>query len=143
MTTINKPIFPCLWFDGKAKEAVENYCSIFKNSTIKSENPFVVMFELNGTKFMALNGGPEYKFSPATSFVIECDTQEEIDYYWEKLGAGGTYNKCGWLDDKYGISWQVVPSILGKLMADQEKAPRVMYAFMQMTKFDIATLLNA
>jgi len=136
-------LYPCLWFDGKAKEVATYYCSIFKNSKIISENPFVVIFELNGNKFMGLNGGPEYKFSPATSFVIECETQTEIDYYWEKLGENGVYNKCGWLDDKYGVTWQIVPAILGKLMSDPEKAPRVMYAFMQMTKFDIETLLNA
>ena len=139
---INK-LFPCLWFDTKAKEAAEHYCSIFKNSKIVSENPFVVIFELNETKFMALNGGPEYKFSPANSYVVTCDTQEEIDYYWEKLGAGGIYNKCGWLDDKFGVSWQIVPSILGQLMNDPDKAPKVMYAFMQMTKFDIEKLRNA
>jgi predicted 3-demethylubiquinone-9 3-methyltransferase (glyoxalase superfamily) len=136
-------IFPCLWFNQQAKEAASFYCSVFKNSKIISENPMVVIFELNETKFMALNGGPEYKFSPANSYVITCDTQEEIDYYWEKLGAGGTYSKCGWLNDQFGISWQVVPSILGQLMNDPEKAPRVMYAFMQMTKFDIEKLVNA
>ena len=103
----------------------------------------VVIFELNGFKFMGLNGGPHYKFSPATSFVVECDTQEEIDYYWEKLGAGGAYNQCGWLDDKFGMSWQVVPSVLSKLMSDPERAPRVIEAFMQMSKFDIAALENA
>ena len=136
---MDRPIYPCLWFDGKAKEAADYYCSVFRNSKITSENPMVVMFELNGTTFMGLNGGPQYKFSPATSFVINCDTQEEIDYYWEKLGAGGSYNKCGWLDDKFGISWQVVPTILGKLMSGP-KAPKVVEAFMKMTKFDIATL---
>ena len=136
-------IFPCLWFDGKAKAAAEHYCLIFKNSKIVSENPMAVIFELNETKFMALNGGPEYKFSPANSYVITCETQEEIDYYWEKLGEGGKYSRCGWLDDKFGVSWQIVPSILGKLMNDPEKAPKVLYAFMQMTKFDIEKLINA
>jgi len=136
-------IFPCLWFDGQAKAAADYYCSIFKNSKITAENQVVVNFELNGNKFMGLNGGPQYKFSPATSFVIECETQEEIDFYWEKLGEGGVYNRCGWLDDKFGVSWQIVPTVLGKLMADKEKAPRVMQAFMQMTKFDIKTLLDA
>ena len=92
---------------------------------------------------MALNGGPIYQFSPATSFVIQCDSQEEIDYYWEKLGAGGKYNQCGWLDDKFGVSWQVVPTVLGELMSDQEKASRVIKAFMQMTKFYIEVLKNA
>ncbi len=139
---INK-LFPCLWFDGQANEAADFYCSIFKNSKLVSENPMVVIFELNETKFMALNGGPEYKFSPANSYVITCETQDEIDHYWEKLGDGGKYNKCGWLDDKFGVSWQIVPSILGQLMNDPEKAPKVMYAFMQMTKFDIEKLKNA
>ena len=92
---------------------------------------------------MGLNGGPKYKFTPATSFVIECETQEEIDYYWDKLGADGRYDQCGWLDDKFGISWQVVPSVLGKLMGNPEKAPRVVNAFMKMSKFDIETLVNA
>jgi predicted 3-demethylubiquinone-9 3-methyltransferase (glyoxalase superfamily) len=135
-------MYPCLWFDGQAKAAAEYYCSIFKNSKILSENPMVVKWELNGNQFMGLNGGPKYKFSPANSYVIECDTQEEIDHYWEKLGNGGIYNQCGWLDDKYGVSWQIVPSILGKLMADPEKGHRVIQAFMQMTKFDIETLLK-
>jgi Uncharacterized protein conserved in bacteria len=103
----------------------------------------VVNFELNGFKFMGLNGGPLYKFSPANSYVIECGTQEEIDHYWEKLGKDGTYNRCGWLDDKFGVSWQIVPAILGKLMSDPQKAPGVVKAFMKMTKFDIETLLNS
>jgi predicted 3-demethylubiquinone-9 3-methyltransferase (glyoxalase superfamily) len=136
-------MYPCLWFDGQAKIAADYYCSIFKNSNILSENPMVVTFELNGNKFMALNGGPKYKFTPATSFVIECETQEEINYYWNKLGEGGRYDKCGWLDDKFGLSWQVVPAVLGKLMSDPERAPRVIDAFMKMSKFDIETLTNA
>jgi predicted 3-demethylubiquinone-9 3-methyltransferase (glyoxalase superfamily) len=137
------PIYPCLWFDGQAKAAADYYCSIFKQSKILSENPIVVNIELNGTLFMLLNGGPQYKFTPATSFVIECDTQEEIDHYWEKLGAGGVYNQCGWLDDKNGISWQIVPKILGSLMSDPDRSSRVIEAFLKMTKFDIETLLNA
>jgi predicted 3-demethylubiquinone-9 3-methyltransferase (glyoxalase superfamily) len=136
-------MYPCLWFDGQAKEAAEYYCSIFKNSRLLSENEFVVIFELNGNKFMGLNGGPKYKFSPANSYVIECETQAEIDHYWNKLGQGGVYNQCGWLDDKFGVSWQVVPRILHELMADNEKSPRVVQAFMQMQKFDLETLLNA
>jgi predicted 3-demethylubiquinone-9 3-methyltransferase (glyoxalase superfamily) len=92
---------------------------------------------------MGLNGGPKYKFSPANSYVIECETQAEIDHYWNKLGQGGVYNQCGWLDDKFGVSWQVVPRILHELMADNEKSPRVVQAFMQMQKFDLETLLNA
>lgn len=137
------PIFTCLWFDGKAKEAATFYCSVFKSSKVLSENPMVVVFELNDTKFMALNGGPEYAFSPANSYVITCDTQEEIDYYWERLSEGGKPGKCGWLTDKYGVSWQVVPKILGQLMNDPDKAPKAMYAFMQMTKFDIEKLMNS
>jgi len=136
-------MYPCLWFDGQAKAAADYYCSIFKNSKITAENPMVVNFELLGNKFMALNGGPHYKFSPATSFVIECQTQDEIDYYWEKLGAGGIYNKCGWLDDKFGVSWQVVPAVLGKLMSDPAKSGRVVEAFLKMSKFDIKTLVEA
>lgn len=136
-------IYPCLWFDGQAKTAADFYCSIFENSKITVETPLVVNFELNGRKFMALNGGPHYKFSPATSFVVECETQEEIDFYWEKLGEGGVYNQCGWLDDKFGVSWQIVPVILGKLMADPEKSARVMQAFLQMKKFEIEKLINA
>ena len=140
---MSKEIFPCLWFDQKAKEAADYYCSVFKDSKIISENSMVVNFELNGKMFMALNGGAMYQFSPATSFVIQCDTQEEIDHDWEELGAGGKYNQCGWLDDKFGVSWQVVPTILGQLMSDKEKAPRVIKAFMQMTKFDIEVLKKA
>lgn len=136
-------LYPCLWFDGQAKTAAAYYCSIFPNSKITSENPIVVRFELNGFQFMGLNGGPQYQFSAANSYVVECETQEEIDHYWEKLGANGVYNQCGWLDDQYGVSWQIVPAILGELMADPEKAPRVMQAFMQMSKFDIETLMNA
>ena len=136
-------LFPCLWFDGQAKAAADFYCGIFKNSKIVSENPMAVIFELNETKFMALNGGAMYKFSPANSYVITCNTQDEIDHYWEKLGEGGKDGRCDWLDDKFGVSWQIVPSILGQLMNDPEKAPKVMYAFMQMNKFDIETLINA
>jgi predicted 3-demethylubiquinone-9 3-methyltransferase (glyoxalase superfamily) len=136
-------MYPCLWFDGHAKAAAEHYCSIFKNSKILSENPMVVTFELNGNKFMGLNGGPQYKFTPATSFVIECETQEEIDYYWKKLGEGGRYDQCGWLDDKFGVSWQVVPTVLQKLMTNPDKAPRLIEAFIKMSKFDIKTLVDA
>jgi predicted 3-demethylubiquinone-9 3-methyltransferase (glyoxalase superfamily) len=136
-------MYPCLWFDGQAKKAADYYCSIFKNSKILSENPMVVTFELNGNKFMGLNGGPKYKFTPATSFVIECETQEEIDYYWDKLGEAGRYDQCGWLNDQFGVSWQVVPAVLAKLMSDPDKAPRVINAFMKMSKFDIKTLVNA
>lgn len=136
-------MYPCLWFDGQAKAAADYYCTIFRNSKILEENPIVVQFELNGNKFMGLNGGPKYKFTPATSFVIECETQGEIDYYWDKLGQDGRYDQCGWLDDKFGVSWQIVPTVLHKLMADPEKAPRVIQAYMKMSKFDIKTLMEA
>ena len=139
---MTNPIYPCLWFDGQAKAAATYYCAIFKNSKITSENPMVVHFTLNDTHFMALNGGPMFKFTPATSFVIECETQEEIDHYWEQLGKDGKYSQCGWLDDKFGVSWQIVPKILHQLMRDPEKAPNVVAAFMKMTKFDIQTLLE-
>ena len=140
---MKKVIYPCLWFDGEAHEAAEFYCSIFEDCKITSTNPIVTTFEMNGTKFMALNGGPHYKFNEAVSFVVDCDTQEEIDHYWSKLTDGGSEGQCGWLKDKYGISWQIVPSILGKLMSDPEKSNRVMKVFMQMKKFDIDQLLKA
>ena len=140
---MTNPIYPCLWFDGQSKTAADYYCTVFPNSRIISSNPMVVIFELNGTKFMGLNGGPEYKFNEAVSFVVNCETQDEIDIYWNKLTEGGQEGKCGWLKDKFGVSWQIVPTILGKLMNDPEKAPRVMYAFMQMKKFDIEKLKQA
>jgi len=132
-----------MWFDGQAKDAADFYCSIFKNAKITAENSVVVTFELNGNKFMALNGGVKYKPTPANSYVIACDTQEEIDYYWEKLGEGGRHDQCGWLDDKFGFSWQIVPAVLQQLMTDPERAPRVMEALMKMSKFDIKTLQEA
>jgi predicted 3-demethylubiquinone-9 3-methyltransferase (glyoxalase superfamily) len=136
-------IYPCLWLDNKAKEAADYYCSIFKNSKIISENPVVVLFELNGKKFMALNGGPMFKFSEAVSFVVDCETQEEIDHYWNSLSKEGSEGQCGWLKDKYGVSWQIVPTILSKLMSDPEKSGRVMQAFLKMKKFDIEKLKSA
>ena len=140
---MTNPIYPCLWFDDQAREAADFYCSIFKNSKITSDNPMVTMFEINGTQFMALNGGPKFNFTEAVSFVINCDTQEEIDRYWDKLTEGGEESMCGWLKDKYGISWQIVPVVLGKLMSDPEKRNRVIDAFLKMKKFDIQTLLDA
>ena len=140
---MSNKLYPCLWFDGQAKVAAEFYCSVFKDSKILSVNPMAVVFEINQSKFMALNGGPEYKFSAANSYIITCDTQEEIDYYWDQFGREGQPGKCGWMIDKYGVSWQIVPSILGSLMNDPDKAPKVMYAFMQMSKFDIEKLINA
>lgn len=141
---MKKQIYPCLWFDGQASEAANYYCSIFKNSKITAKNPMVVTFELNDTHFMALNAGPQFKFNEAVSFVVDCDNQEEIDAYWSKLTAdGGSEGQCGWLKDKYGVSWQIVPSILPSLLSNPEKAQRVVQAFMKMKKFDIATLENA
>lgn len=140
---MNNKMYPCLLFNGNAKEAAIFYCSIFSNSKILSENPMVVNFELNGMKFMGLNGGPMYQFSPANSYVIECNNQEEIDHYWYKLGQDGVYGQCGWLEDKFGVSWQIIPTILGKLMSNPKKSQSVMAAFMKMTKFDIEALENA
>jgi len=141
---MNNPIYPCLWFDGKAKEAAEFYCSVFKDSKIITDTPMVVQFELNGSRFMGLNGGPHFKFNEAVSLVVTCENQEEIDYYWEKLtGDGGQESMCGWLKDKYGLSWQIVPSNLGKLMTDPVRAQRVMPVLMQMKKLDIRKLEEA
>ena len=138
------PIYPCLWFDGQAKEAATFYCSVFPNGTIISENDLVVLFDLNGRQFMGLNGGPHFKFNEAVSFVVECDTQEDIDHYWNHFTAdGGQESRCGWCKDKFGVSWQVVPTILKTLMADAARAPRVIKAFMQMGKFNIQELLDA
>jgi predicted 3-demethylubiquinone-9 3-methyltransferase (glyoxalase superfamily) len=134
---------PCLWFNGNALEAANFYCSVFTNSKITVNTPMVVNFELNGQKFMGLNGGPHFTFNEAVSFVVECDTQEEIDYFWNKLTAGGSESMCGWLKDKYGVSWQIVPRILSQLMSDANRSQRVVQAFMKMKKFDIATLLKA
>jgi len=137
-------IYPCLWFDGNAQEAAKYYCTVFKNAKITADNPMVVMFEIDGKKFMCLNGGPHFKFNEAVSFVVNCDTQEEIDYYWNTLTAnGGAESQCGWLKDKFGLSWQIVPTILPKLMSDPSRAQNVMQAFMKMKKFDIKTLENA
>ena len=137
-------IYPCLWFDGQAKVAADFYCSIFKNSKITTDTPMVVNFELNGKKFMGLNGGPMFKFNEAVSMVVECETQEEIDNYWNKLTAdGGQESQCGWLKDKFGFSWQIIPAIIGKLMTDPEKGSGAMQELMKMKKIDIAKLVNA
>lgn len=137
-------IYTCLWFDGQAQVAANFYCSIFKNSKITSDNPMVVNFELDGKKFMGLNGGSHFKFNESISFVVDCETQEEIDYYWSNLIAeGGEEGNCGWLKDKFGISWQIVPTILPRLLSDPIKSQRVIAAFMKMKKFDIQTLENA
>ena len=137
-------IYTCLWFDGKAQAAAQFYCSIFKNSKITADNQMVVTFELNGKKFMGLNGGPQFKFNEAISFVVDCENQEEIDHYWDKLiSDGGKEGNCGWLKDKFGVSWQIVPKILPKLLSNPDKAKNVMEAYMKMKKFDIQTLENA
>ncbi|TAF67257.1 MAG: VOC family protein [Cytophagales bacterium] len=135
-------LYTCLWFDGNAKDAADYYCRIFENGKILMENSTVIILEINKTKLMALNGGAQYQLSPAASLVIECDTQTEIDYYWEQLGKGGIYSRCGWLTDRFGVSWQIIPSVLPQLMADPEKAPKVAQVFVHMTKFEIAPLLE-
>jgi len=137
-------IYPCLWFDGQAQAAAKFYCSIFKNSKITTDTPMVVAFELNDRKVIGLNAGPQFKFTEAISFVVDCDTQEEIDYYWNNLMAdGGSEGSCGWLKDKFGVSWQIVPTVLPRLLSDPEKAPKVMQAYMKMKKFDVKELENA
>jgi predicted 3-demethylubiquinone-9 3-methyltransferase (glyoxalase superfamily) len=138
-------ISPFLWFDGKAEEAARFYTSIFKNSKIESISPRSVTFQLDGVKFMALNGGPHFQFTEAISFFVNCGTQKEIDYFWEKLSAGGKKSRCGWLKDKFGVSWQIVPPILGELLndEDEEKSRRVMQAMLKMDKIDIKTLKQA
>jgi predicted 3-demethylubiquinone-9 3-methyltransferase (glyoxalase superfamily) len=150
-------ISPFLWFDSNAEEAANFYVSIFKDSKIlkiarygeagpgPAGSVMVVNFQIEGQDFIALNGGPLFKFTEAISFVINCQTQEEVDHYWNKLTAGGQESQCGWLKDKYGLSWQVTPTILGELLADkdQKKAQRVMQAMLQMKKIDIAELKRA
>jgi len=156
---MNIQVTPCLWFDSQAEEAAQFYTSVFKESKIngvsrygkegfefhrqKEGTAMVVSFEINGQTFTALNGGPVFKFNEAISFQIYCDSQEEIDYYWNKLSEGGEEGSCGWLKDKFGLSWQVVPSILPKLMVDPVKRGQATSAFMQMKKFDIAKLEQA
>jgi predicted 3-demethylubiquinone-9 3-methyltransferase (glyoxalase superfamily) len=134
-------ITPFLWFDGKAEEAMKFYVSIFKNSKILSAN----RFQLDGQEFLVLNGGPQFTFSPAVSFFVNCETQQEVDELWEKLSEGGEKGRCGWLKDKYGLSWQVIPSVLGTLLHDKdtEKSKRVTKAMLQMDKIDIERLKQA
>jgi predicted 3-demethylubiquinone-9 3-methyltransferase (glyoxalase superfamily) len=150
-------ITPFLWFDNQAEEAVNFYLSIFKNSKIVNVARYgeagpgpegsvmTVVFQLDGQEFIALNGGPHFRFNEAISFVVNCETQEEIDEMWEKLSACGKKVECGWLKDRYGISWQIVPTVLGELLTDPdpEKAQRVMKAMLQMVKIDIKTLKQA
>jgi predicted 3-demethylubiquinone-9 3-methyltransferase (glyoxalase superfamily) len=145
-------ITPFLWFDNDGEEAIRFYTSIFPNSRMKDSMPgpdggfFTGTFELNGQEFMALNGGPQFKFTEAISLFVHCETQEEVDDYWAKLTAGGgEESQCGWLKDKYGLSWQIVPNALGELLGDpdREKAGRVMQAMLKMRKIDIAKLKAA
>jgi predicted 3-demethylubiquinone-9 3-methyltransferase (glyoxalase superfamily) len=152
-----KRITPCLWFDGNAEEAVNFYLSVFKDAKITNVTHYgeagpmpkgtvlTIEFELNGEEFLALNGGSDFKFSPSISFMVNCDTQEEVDYYWEKLTAGGKEVQCGWLEDKFGVSWQIVPSMMIEVLSgpDKAKADRVMKAMMTMVKLDINALQNA
>lgn len=150
-------ISPFLWFDAQAEEAAKHYTAIFKNSRITKTTYYpegspapagqvmTVEFELDGQRFTALNGGPQFKFNESVSFVVPCETQAEIDEKWEKLAAGGSKGQCGWLKDKFGLSWQIVPSIMGELFEGQDKArsERIMQALLRMTKLDIDTLKNA
>jgi predicted 3-demethylubiquinone-9 3-methyltransferase (glyoxalase superfamily) len=150
-------ITPFLWFDGKAEEAMNFYISIFKNSKIVSVTRYgetgpgpkgtvmTAKFELNGQEFVALNGGPQFTFTEAISFVVNCETQQEVDELWEKLSEGGEKSRCGWLKDKYGLSWQVVPTVLVEMLQDKDakKSNRVMQAMLQMDKIDIETLRRA
>ncbi|HET9904239.1 MAG TPA: VOC family protein [Xanthobacteraceae bacterium] len=157
-----KTVTPCLWFDTEAEEAANFYVSVFRDGRIKSVTHYgnegqeihgkpagsvlVVEFEIFGQAFMALNGGPQFKFDEAVSFQIPCETQDEVDYFWEKLTAdGGQAGPCGWLKDKFGLSWQVVPTVLPKMLSDPDgaRADRAMKALLQMEKLDIAALQRA
>jgi predicted 3-demethylubiquinone-9 3-methyltransferase (glyoxalase superfamily) len=156
-----KKITPCLWFDGNAEEAATFYTSIFKNSKVTQVTRFgdaaakasgqpkgsalTVAFELDGQPFTGLNGGPMFKFNEAVSFQVNCDNQDELDHYWNRLADGGDPNaqRCGWLKDKFGVSWQIVPSALPKLMSDPARSERVMKALLQMKKLDIRALEQA
>jgi predicted 3-demethylubiquinone-9 3-methyltransferase (glyoxalase superfamily) len=150
---------PCLWFDSNAEEAVNLYTSTFKNSKIGKTSRYgeagyeihgkpagtvmTIDFELNGQPFTALNGGPMFKFNEAVSFQVFCETQEELDYYWDKLSSGGEAQQCGWLKDKFGLSWQIVPTVLGTLLTDPKKSEKVMAALLKMKKLDINGLRQA
>jgi predicted 3-demethylubiquinone-9 3-methyltransferase (glyoxalase superfamily) len=150
-------ITPFLWFNDKAEEAATFYVSVFKNSKVVSMARYgdagpgpkgsvmVAKFQIEGQEFLALNGGPQFTFTPAISFVVNCRTQEEIDELWNKLSEGGQTQQCGWLTDKYGLSWQIVPTVLGEMMQDKdsEKSNRVMKAMLQMAKIDIEGLRQA
>ena len=157
MTIRKQKITPFLWFDGKAEEAAKFYVSVFRNSKLvkltrngeagpgQKGSVMSAIFRIEGQEFYALNGGPMFSFSPAISFFVDCETQKEVDRLWEKLSAGGKKNRCGWLDDRFGVTWQIVPSVLGNYLQDKDpaKAGRVMKAMMQMDKLDIARLKRA
>jgi predicted 3-demethylubiquinone-9 3-methyltransferase (glyoxalase superfamily) len=150
-------ITPFLWFDGNAEEAANFYISIFKNSKMGKISRYgdagpgpkgsamSVTFQIEGQEFFALNGGPQFKFTPAVSFFVNCETQQEVDELWEKLSAGGRTDRCGWLQDKFGLSWQIIPTVLGQLLGDKDpqRAKRAMQAMLQMTKLDINKLQQA
>jgi predicted 3-demethylubiquinone-9 3-methyltransferase (glyoxalase superfamily) len=150
-------ITPFLWFDGNAEEAANFYISIFKNSKMGKISRYgdagpgpkgsvmSVTFQIEGQEFFALNGGPQFKFTPAISFFVNCETQQEVDELWEKLSAGGRTDRCGWLQDKYGLSWQIIPKVLSQLLADKDpqRAKRAMQAMLQMTKIDGKALQQA
>jgi predicted 3-demethylubiquinone-9 3-methyltransferase (glyoxalase superfamily) len=152
-------ITPCLWFDTQAEEAAKFYASVFKDSKVGKTSRYgkegfevhgkqagtvmTVEFEIAGHKFLALNGGPQFKFNEAVSFQVHCETQEEIDYFWSKLAEGGQEGPCGWLKDKFGLSWQVIPTALPQLLTDENSAQRVMKSMLQMRKIDLAALKRA
>jgi len=144
-------IVPFLWYDGKAEEAARFYVSIFKNSKVMSVTPgpdgtaMAVTFQLEGQTFYALNGGPKYKFTPAISLYVDCETQTEVDELWNKLSAGGREDQCGWLQDRYGLSWQIIPTALPRLLGDKDpkKANAAMQAMLRMQKIDIKELQQA
>ena len=153
-STTKKKITPFLWFDNNAEEAINFYTSVFKNSKVGSFTRWpeggpgpagqvlTASFTLDGQEFTALNGGPQFKFNESISFVVDCETQEEVDYYWNKLTEGGEESQCGWLKDKFGLSWQIVPKALGELISDPDpvKSKRVLNAMLQMKKIDVAAL---
>jgi predicted 3-demethylubiquinone-9 3-methyltransferase (glyoxalase superfamily) len=161
MAKITQKITPFLWFDNQAEEAAKFYTSVFKNSKIENVTRYdeegskvsgrpkgslmTVPFQIEGQEFVALNGGPMFKFTEAISFIVNCETQKEVDYYWEKLSAGGEEVQCGWLKDRFGLSWQVVPTVLTEMLQDKDpqKAQRVMAAMLKMKKIEIADLRKA
>jgi predicted 3-demethylubiquinone-9 3-methyltransferase (glyoxalase superfamily) len=161
MQMTGQKITPCLWFESQAEEAAKFYASVFKNSKIgkisrygkegfeihgqKAGTVMTVEFEIEGQKFVALNGGPHFKFNEAVSFQVHCETQQEIDHFWSKLAEGGQEQPCGWLKDKFGLSWQVIPKALPQMLMDEnpEKAQRIMKSMLQMRKIDLAALERA